>query len=144
MAIDDVEKAVEDAGISQVYFGRFDLAFPDVFMPWLKLIHHEGSGQNIKGWTHGFVRQAHGPGKLGGVPELSVIMRQHRPESAHGSCREGDPQLGNISLKEGFYEAFSSGMAVIIRIGKKGTGETAAKPKGLPGIRTRFTDIKTR
>ena len=52
------------------------------FMPWLDLSDHKGVCKPVKILSDSCVRDTKGPGKLGRVPYLAMIMGQHVPESA--------------------------------------------------------------
>jgi hypothetical protein len=41
------------------------------------------SGQQVEITANGLIITSHRPGKLGGVPDLTAIVRQHRPETPH-------------------------------------------------------------
>ena len=50
---------------------------------------------------------AHRSGKLCGVPHLTVIMGDHRPEPRQHFRCDGDTKLGDVSLKKGTDKALT-------------------------------------
>lgn len=73
---------MKDAGICEVYFGRFDEAFTEVFEPGLELVEHEGSGENVQVVFSGVFFCVEAASEVGGVPESAVEVGDHAPEAS--------------------------------------------------------------
>jgi hypothetical protein len=125
-----IEQGMQQTRISKVYLRCLDLALAEIFMPRLKLPDHKSSGQNVKIGAHGFIRQVKGTDEFGGIPGLTVIMSQHRPETTHGRGRDRNAKLGDISGQEGLNEAFAPREAVVFGGGKKRTRKPASLHPG--------------
>lgn len=143
LKIRKAEQGVKKARIPQVYLGCFDLALTEIFVPRLKLPDHEGSCENVEIGAYRFVRQVEGTAKLRGIPGLTVIMGQHRPEATHGCGWNRDTKLGDIASQEGLNEALAPGKTVCVAAGKKGPGKSAPKPDNIGPVDSRFVKTKT-
>ena len=76
-------------------------------MPWLDLSDHKGVSKPVKILPDCCVRDTKGPGKLGSVPYLAMIMSQHVPESAQSGRADIDSKLGQVPFQEGSDESLS-------------------------------------
>ena len=78
------KKRVEKSGITNVDLRSFYLPFFHVFIPRLQLPDYVGTRQNVEIPTCRYLRAAKGPREFGGIPNLSMIMSDHGPESPEG------------------------------------------------------------
>ncbi len=92
--VGDLEEAVEQPGVPQVHLRGLDLPLADVLVPRLQLPDHERPGEDVEVGAHRLVRESHRPRQLRGVPRLAVVVRQHRPEPAHGAAGTPIPSWG--------------------------------------------------
>jgi hypothetical protein len=81
---------MEQAGVLHEDLGGPHLAFRDVGMPGRKLAQDESIRQEIEIPADAALPDAEGPGDLGAVPCLGVVMRHHRPEAAQSLGRGAD------------------------------------------------------
>src|SRR5262249_40576306 len=94
----DAEELVEQTAVADVHLWRLYLPLREILVPRLKLPHHEHAGEQIEVATNGRLADAETARRLRVVPQLSVIVRDHRPESQEHrrGCRP--PELRQIAL----------------------------------------------
>ncbi len=124
---------VQQPGVAEIDLRRFHLALAQVLVPGLQLAHHQGLGQRIEIAPHGRLGDAERARRIGGVPGLPVVMRQHAPEAQH--CRGGDvdAKLRQVDLDMAGDGARAPCQAVIVRCGQPGARKAAAQPQPLHG-----------
>lgn len=64
-----VRQQVQQSRVPEVHLGGPDLPFAEVLMPWREEAHHERGGQEVEVAADRLVRDAEGPGEIGGVPD---------------------------------------------------------------------------
>lgn len=69
-----------NSGIAQVDFRSLGLTFLQLFEPRRQYAHQEGTSQNIEVATGGFFVDPQRTGKVGPIPNLSVVVGDHGPE----------------------------------------------------------------
>ena len=126
-----VQEVVEDAGVPEVDPRRFDLPLAEVGAEGLEGSHHEGCFQSFEVSADRVVRNAEGASELRGIPNLTVRVGQHRPESLQGRSRDRDAELWHVSLEKGANEVSSPLEARPMRPGGVRGWETASEPKPL-------------
>lgn len=139
----DVEQAMKKTRIPQMNLRRFDLALADVLVPRLKLPDHKSSCENVEIGSHRFVREVEGAAELGGIPRLTVVMGEHRPETTHGRRRNRDAELWDISGQEGLNEVVAPRQTVFIGRSKERTRESTPEPENVGTTRSRLVNIET-
>ena len=120
---------MQNARIGDVNLWRAHLPLADVLVPRRQLPYHEDRGQKIEIAPHRGVGNAKGAPELGTVPDLSVPVREHRPEAAQSERRNGAPEIWNIPGEEGPDETVSPAAARGRRGGEIGTRKPAAQPQ---------------
>jgi len=143
LKIGKVKQSVKEARIPQVYLGCFDLALTEVFVPRLKLPDHKGSRENVEVGAHRFIGQVERTAEVRGIPGLTMVMGEHRPETAHGCGRNRDAELGDVASQEGLNEALAPGETIRVAAGKKRTGEPAPEPDNIGTADSSFVKTKT-
>jgi hypothetical protein len=99
--------------------------------------------ENVKIGAYRFIRQVERKAELRGIPGLTVIMGQHRPETTHDCRRNRDTKLGDITSQEGLNETLAPGETVSAAAGKKRTGKSAPEPNNIGAASSRFVKTKT-
>lgn len=66
-------------------------------MPGLELSDHQGVREPVEIVSDRGVGYAEGSGEFRCVPDLSVIVGQHVPESAHARRADSHTQLGEVA-----------------------------------------------
>src|SRR5271165_1900781 len=100
----NVEQRVKESAVANVHLRRLDLTLSEVLEPGLQLPDHEHAGQQVEVATDGGFVYSERPSQLGGVPNLTVIVRHHVPESVQRGGRNLDPHLRQIALQERLQE----------------------------------------
>ena len=129
--VGEAEQRVEDARVRDVDLGGAHLPLADALEPGLELADHENGCQQIQVAPHGGVRDAEGPAELGAVPELSVPVREHRPEPAKGRRWDGAAEVRKIPREKRLDEAVPPSAAGGIRTCQVRPRKGAAQPKSL-------------
>lgn len=80
------EELVQKTAVPHIHPGRLDLPLAQVGMPGLKLADHQRIGQQVEVAAAGGWVDPHRARRLGGVPHLAVVVRDHRPEAQQSSC----------------------------------------------------------
>ena len=106
----------------------------DVLEPGLELPNHENGGQQIQVPAHGGVGDAERPPELGAVPELSVPVREHRPEAAQGCLGDGAPEARQVTREKRLYKTVAPSAARGARRCQIRSREAAAQPETLQVI----------
>ncbi len=117
--IEKIKEAMENSGIPEIYLGRLDLAFADIFVPGLQLAYHESSCQDVEIGSDCFIGKSHGAAEFRGIPGLAVIMGKHGPEASHSCRSDGNAEMRDILGQEGADEAFPPDHAVFVRVGQE-------------------------
>lgn len=104
---ENTHQTVKNTTISEVNFRSFDLPFSKVFVPGLKLTHHESAAQNIQIMFGRDRHYVHRSRDFRGVPYLSMIVRQHGPEVVHRDRGNPDTEARQVALKESGNKVFS-------------------------------------
>ena len=126
--VPDAEQGVQYARVAQIDFRRFDLPLGDVRMPGLQLAYHEGARQDVQVAPHRGVGNAEGTGEPGRLPDLSVPVAQHRPETAHGRRRHTNAELRQVPFQKSPYEAFQPEKGGGVGASQPSLGEAAPQP----------------
>ena len=124
----DIKKRVENPAIREIDLGRLDLPLADVLVPWLKLGDNQRRSERIEIVPDGRVRDAERAGKFRGIPDLAVIMGQHRPKPAQSRRPDIDAELGQISFQECPNEAASPFIARGGRSSQISPGKSSSQP----------------
>ena len=125
------QQGVKDAAVGEIDLWRLHLALPQVLVPRLKLSHDEGRREEVEVHPHRVVRDAERTAELGTVPDLSMIVGEHRPEPPQGRGADADPELGNVAFQKHRHELPSPRLALGIRSREERSREAAPHiPKG--------------
>src|SRR5687767_6184535 len=108
------QQLVKYSGIAQQDFRCFNLPLREVFMPRRKLAHHENIRQKIEVVAHRRLAYAERSRRLCGVPDLRVIMSEHRPEPKQRHRPHSDAKLRYVAFHERAHELLSPFVAVRI------------------------------
>jgi len=90
----DVEKGVEDAGVSEVNLRRLHQALGGAGQERRLDAHHEGAGQHLDICARGRVADPERGAELREVQDLPVMMGAHPPQALDRRCGYRDSQLG--------------------------------------------------
>ena len=124
---------MEQAAVAHVNLGRLYLALAEIFEPRRKLAHHEHSRHQIEVAPHGGFVDAKGAGGIGGVPNLSMVMRHHAPKTVQRRGGRAQSQLRQIAFEEGLQKLPSPREGVGITASRKREREAAPEP--MAGLR---------
>jgi hypothetical protein len=97
----DPLQSMKQTTVPQVDLGAFDRTLPDVFEPGLKLPDHEGLRQDVEIAPGRIGGDPQGGGDFGTVPELPVVIREHRPEATQHGWRNVEPELPEVAFQKG-------------------------------------------
>src|SRR5690625_1088177 len=75
---------MQQTGIPDINLGRAHLALTQVGVPRLQLAHHEDVRKKIEITSCGGLVHPKRTSRLSRVPDLAMIMREHRPEAPQG------------------------------------------------------------
>ena len=95
------KQSVRQTRITNVDLRRLYLSLTEVFEPWLQLPHQKHRCQRVQVTACGGLCRPNGARKFGGVPNLSVKMRDHSPEPAQCFGRYGNAELRQVALQQG-------------------------------------------
>ncbi len=95
-----LEQGVQKATVPKVDLGCLDLPLADILKPGRKDSDHIGTRKNVKVTPSRVFGGAERPGKLGGIPDLTVVMSDHRPETSQGLGGNRNSKLRNISFEK--------------------------------------------
>jgi hypothetical protein len=137
------QEVVEQTTVSEIDLGCFDLAFSQVGRPRLEDSHHENGLQRIEIAPRRVVRNGEGPSELGTIPDLAMIVSQHRPKTFQRLCRYREPQLRDISFQEGANEILSPIHALSQRSRQIGAGKRAPQPNTVQLVYADFVESQT-
>ncbi len=126
---------MEDAAVRKEDLGRLHLALGHVLVPGFETPRHEGRAERIEVAAHGLVGDAEGASELRTIPDLGVVVSEHRPEPPHRRGGKPDPQRREIALEIGADELLTPAAARRLRPGEIGKREAAAEPQLLEVIR---------
>ncbi len=128
----EIEQGMEQPRIAHVRPRGLHLTFAQILVPGGDLPDDERVGEPVQIPAHGRVGDTEGTADLGRVPQLSVVMRDHQPESSHGIGRDGDAKTWQIALDERAHELLAPLHAVPIRAGEERPWKSAADPEAVP------------
>lgn len=86
----NLQEAVEQAAVTDIYLGCFDLPFFKIFKPRWQHPNHVGTGKDIEVSPRRIFSRVERSGKLPCIPHLTMIMGHHRPESPKGFRGNGN------------------------------------------------------
>src|SRR5437763_15436788 len=115
----DAEQGMQESGVRKINLGRFHLALAQVLVPWRQDPYHERRREEIEIAAHGHVRDPKRACKLRSIPDLAVIVREHRPEALQRRRSDGDAELRQVTLDKGTYEIVPPFEAPRVRSGKE-------------------------
>src|SRR5215831_15639769 len=75
----NAEQLMQQPGVAEINLRRPHLPFLQIGVPRLELTDHENVRENVEIAANGILRKAQRTGRLGGIPDLTVVMRQHGP-----------------------------------------------------------------
>src|SRR5436190_3665435 len=119
---------MQQAAVAQVNLRCPDLTLLQILVPRRELPHHEHAGQQVEVVPHRGLAHAEGTRRLGGIPDLSVIMRKHRPETQQRRRRDLDVELRYVALEKGSYELPAPNQAIRCGSGKIGARKATTQP----------------
>lgn len=137
-----LKERMENAAVANIDLGRFDLTLANVFEPGRENSDHVSARENIEIPARRGLRGAERAGKLRCVPDLPMIVRDHRPEASQSLRRDRDAELRNIPFEKGAYEVIAPSHAGGFIRGKKRSWKSAAQPKTGALLRTHFSKVK--
>jgi hypothetical protein len=98
-------------------------------VPGLELPHHQGVGQQIEVPPGRGRIDPERLGRLRRIPDLRVVVRQHRPETQEGGGRDAHAPLGKIAFEQRLDELLPPGEAVRFAARQPREREAAAAPR---------------
>src|SRR2546426_5206839 len=123
------EQGVEQAAISEVDLRGFDLPLADVLVPGGELPDHVGSGQQVEVALHGGVRNTERSREFGSIPNLPMVVSEHRPESPKRGPRQPEAQRRDVTLEVGPDQGVAPPQAVALGPRQERTREPAPVPE---------------
>lgn len=87
------------------HLGRLHLPLAHALVPRLELSERQGRRERVQVMPDRRARDAERAGQFRTVPNLPVIVRDHRPEAAQRVETNADAELGQVALQEGSNEA---------------------------------------
>src|SRR5881409_1224577 len=134
----EAQQAVKETRIGDVDLRRLHLALAKVRRPWLQNADDESRSENVEIAAHGMVRYAERARELGAVPDLTVVVREHRPETPQGRRGNGEPELRQISFEKGADEVVSPLSARAERSCREGPRKASPEPQPFESDRARL------
>src|SRR3990172_351988 len=92
---------MEYARIPDKYFRRLHQPLTHIFKPWWQLPHQESPAQNIEVFSGCIFLCAQRSRKISSVPNLTVVVGYHDPETLEGTGRNANTELRNIPFEKG-------------------------------------------
>src|SRR5450755_2655550 len=89
----DPEEIVEEARVPDIDFRRLDLALPQVLVPWRQLARHEETAEQVEVAPRGGFAHTQRSCRVRRIPNLPMVMREHRPETKYRRGGNRDSHL---------------------------------------------------
>src|SRR5664279_2083480 len=134
--IANIEQLVQKTTVGKIDLGRLDLSLAQVLVPRLEHADHEGRNHVIEVAANGGVAHTERTRKLGAVPGLAVVVREHGPESAQDRRRHANAKLREITFKEVSHEVATPFEAGSIGGRQECAWKTTAQPKAVEKVET--------
>ena len=96
-----LKQGVQNAGVTKVDLGCLDLPLTDILKPGRKDPDHIGTGKNVQVTSSRVFGGAERPGKLGCIPDLTMVMSDHCPETPQSLGWNRNTELRNITFEKG-------------------------------------------
>ena len=135
---------MQNAGVAQVDLRRLHLSLPDVGEVRTQHPHHVGRFERLEVAPRHVVGHAERARELRGVPRLSVVVREHRPEPLERRRGNRDPELRDIALQEGPYEVRSPPIAVRVRARQERPRKPPSQPEPIELVHADLVDREAR
>ena len=134
---------MQDTSVADEHAWRTDLALREILVPRGKHPNGEGGGQMVEMAPHSGLCNAECASELRCIPELGMVVREHRPEASHGLGRHAQSHLGKVSLQEVANEGAPPTRADLLRPSKERLWESTAQPQALPASSGHFFEIES-
>src|SRR5262245_13591110 len=87
------EQAMQDSRVGDVYLRRLDLAFGEVLVPGAQDPHDKRRGEQFQVTAHGGIRYTERACEFRRVPNLTMPVSKHGPETPEGLGRRTHPEF---------------------------------------------------
>src|SRR5215510_11907824 len=124
----NAKQFMQQASIAEVNLRRFYLPLLQVGVPRWELTDHEDIRENVEITANSIFRKAQRTGGLGGIPDLAVVMCQHRPEAKECCCGSGNAPLRQISVQKRSDELTAPELALGLGLREKRKRESSSEP----------------
>ena len=124
------QQRMEQPAVPKVDARRLDLTLLGVRVPRLNLPHHESPREDVEVSSGSCPRDPQRPGERRCVPNLAVVVGDHRPEAPQSLGGDRDPELGDITFEECANEI----VAPLGGEGVVGRQERPRKPPAVPQV----------
>ena len=141
--VGDAEQRVQQTRVAKVDLRRLHLALRDVLEPRLKLADHVGAGQQVQVAAHRLVGRAERPAQFRRVPRLTMPVRQHAPETAHGGGGNANAQLRHVTFQKRANEPLAPCDAVVIRRCQVRSRQSATQPEPAACLQARLAKVES-
>ena len=137
-----LKQSMQNAAVANIDLGSLDLPFTDILEPGRKDSDHVGTGENIQIPASRVFGGAKRPGKLRCIPDLTMVMGDHGPETSQGFCGNGNTELRNIPFEKRSDEVIAPGNAGRIIVGQKGPRKPATQPAARTMLHPHFSEVE--
>ena len=138
-----IEQGVQQSRIADVDLGRLDLTLLQILEPRGQRPDHERPGENVEIPARRPLARTERPRQLRPVPDLSMVVRDHRPEAAQRFRRDRDAELRNVALEERADETLAPERRGLDVPGEVGAGKSAAQPERPPRVGGHLPQIES-
>jgi len=117
--IPNARQRVCDTAVAHIYLGRLDQPLADIPMPGRQTPNQQRVSSKIKITGDCFAIDGQTARQIGGIRNLNLVVRQHRPESPQRLSRYAGPELPDVALQTGANKIAPPEQADVIRFGQK-------------------------
>src|SRR3989338_576953 len=127
--VGDAQQRMQYPAVAQIDFWGFHQAFAEVDLKRGEAAQHVGRFQYVQIMLDGWRRYAKPRCQAGGVPQLSVQVREHLPETMQCRARHTYAEGGDVALQVGGDEGFPPCERGGIRLCQPAQRVTSAQPE---------------
>src|SRR5580658_2849334 len=127
----NAKQRVRDAAIAHIDLGRLDQPFANIPMPGRQSPDKQQVNQKIKITGNGFAIDGQTTRQGSGIQNLSLIVRQHGPESPQRLSRYARAKLRNIALQIGSNKIPSPEQTGVVGFRQKASRKSTPNPERL-------------
>jgi hypothetical protein len=137
-----LKQGVQNPAVTNVDLGCLDLPFADILKPGRKDSDHVGTGENVKVTSGRVFRRAERPCKLSCIPDLTMIVGDHCPETSQSLGRNRNAELRNITFEKCPDKVISPDHARTFIGSQKGFWKAASEPELSGMVSPHLFDVK--